>query len=240
MFRPVRRILSRAPFQPPSPAMNLRLPLLSAALVSLLLSSPASAATHTNLVENFSAFPESTTWGATGNASKLLDDVVAEISLSGTDVSGWTGTGLVFKAKSCIRLGNSSIKGTVFTPPIELRPNAKQPGSATLSFHAARTASGVGVTTTPEVTVVDENGNNIAGVSPALFTPGRLLDTSKLNNLDTCYTNVYGEVISQCFTGLPNSFRFKFISSAKNEGRVAIDSVLVTQEVSDPVVISVK
>ena len=218
--------------------MNLRLSLLSAALVSLLLSSPAGATTHTNLVENFSAFSESTSWAATGN--KLLDDVVAETSFSGTDVSGWTGTGLVFKAKSSIRLGNNSTKGTVFTPPIELCPNAKQPGSATLSFHAARTASTVGVTTTPEVTVVDENGDAVAGVSPALFNPGRLLDASKLNNLDTCYTNVNGEVISQCFTGLPNPFRFKFISSAKNEGRVAIDAVLVTQEVFEPAVISVK
>ena len=220
--------------------MNSRLSLLSAAFVSLLLSSPASAETHTNLVENFSAFSESTAWGATGDASKLLDDVVAETAFSGTDVSGWTGTGLVFKAKSSIRLGNSSTKGTVFTPPIELCPNAKQPGSATLSFHAARTASAVGVTTTPEVTVVDENGDDVAGVSPALFTPGRLLDASKLNNLDTCYTNVNGEAISQCFTGLPNPFRFKFISSAKNEGRVAIGALLVTQEVFEPAVISVK
>lgn len=45
MFRPVRRILSRAPLSYPLPAMNLRLPLLSAAVLSILSLAPAQAET---------------------------------------------------------------------------------------------------------------------------------------------------------------------------------------------------
>lgn len=218
--------------------MNLRLPLLSAALVSAFLAASVRGATHTNLVENFSSYDFD--WDTNVNASKLIANLPNETVLADTDMQGWTGTGLVYRAKSSLRLGNSGTKGMVFTPPISLHPNAKTPGSATLSFHAARTASAAGVTLAPIVTVVDSNGDDVTVVSPSSYNPGRLMDASALDNLDTCSTNSAGGRITETFTGLPNSFRFKFVTSATKDGRVAIDAVLVTQEVFEPAIISVK
>ena len=221
--------------------MNARLPLLAAAVISSFLVSSVRGATHTNLVENFSNY--NSVWGATGDASKLVNDVPTETALEDTDTPGWTGTGLVFRARSSLRLGNSSKVGMVFTPPISLHPNAKTPGCATLSFHAGRTTGTSYTTIAPIVTVVDGNGDDIAGVSPTSYNPGKLgklIEVSSLDNLDSCSTNVEGVAIFQTFSGLPDSFRFKFVPSTKGDGRTEIDAVLVTQEVFKPAVISVK
>lgn len=217
--------------------MNLRLSLLVSA-ISVLFSSAVRGDTYTNLVENFSNY--NSVWGATGDASKLVADVPTETALADTDTPGWTGTGLVFRAKSSLRLGNSTTKGMVFTPPISLHPNAKTPGSATLSFHAGRTTGNNSTTISPVVTIVDANGNTVDDVSPSSYSPTPLIEVSSLDNLDTCYTNKNGDAISQTFNGLPDSFRFKFITSAAKEGRVEIDAVLVTQEIFEPAIISVK
>jgi hypothetical protein len=217
--------------------MNARLPLLLAAAVISVLAVSARGDTHTNLVENFSSYDYD--WDTNVAASKLIANLPTETILADTDTPNWTGTGLVYRAKSSLRLGNGSTKGMVFTPPISLHPNARTPGNAILSFRAARTTSTAGVTLAPVVTVVDANGDDVVGASPTSYNPGRLVDASSLANIDLCHTNIYGVVISQTFTGLPDSFRFKFVTSAK-DGRVAIDSVLVTQEVFEPAVISVK
>lgn len=209
--------------------MKARLPLLAAALVSVLLSSTASAAVATNLFENFSTIDAA--WGAQADSYKLLNNATEETAFSGTDVSGWTGTGLIFKAPSCIRLGNSSTKGVAFSPVIRLSDKAITAGTATLSFHAARTANGVGVTTTANVTVLNPDGTSVDDI--AVFSPGRLGDASSMNNIDSCYTNTSGIAIQHVYTGLPNEFRLRFESSASSDGRVAIDAVLVVQDIRD-------
>ncbi len=214
----------------PLPTMNLRLPLLSVALVSLLFSSPASAGTHTNLFENFSNFDAA--WGVTSNSCKLLNEVIDETAISGTDVSGWTGTGLVFEAPSCIRLGNSTTKGVVFSPVIRLSDKAITAGSATLSFHAARTAGGTtAVTRSPIVTVLNEDGSSVDGI--ATYSPGKLVDASSMDSLDSCYTNESGTVIQNIYSDLPETFRLRFESSNSKDGRIAIDAVLVIQDIRD-------
>lgn len=202
---------------------------LSAAILSLVLCPPAGAGTHTNLFENFSNFDAA--WGATANAYKLLNEVTDETAISGTDVSGWTGTGLVFQSPSSIRLGNGSKKGVVFSPVIRLSDKAITTGSATLSFHAARTASGVGVTTSPNVTVLNPDGTTVDGI--AVYSPGRLGDASSMDSIDSCHTNTSGVAIEHVYTGLPNEFRLRFESSASSDGRVAIDAVLVVQDIRD-------
>ena len=209
--------------------MNLRLPLLAAALVSLLLSSPASAGTHTNLFENFSTIDAD--WGAKADTYKLLNGATEETAFSGTDVSGWTGTGLIFKAPSCIRLGNSGTKGVAISPVIRLSDKAITAGSATLSFHAAKAASTVGVNTAANVTVLNSDGTPADGIS--VYAPKHLVDCSAMANIDSCYTNTDGIVIQNVYTGLPNEFRLQFESSASSDGRVAIDAVLVIQDIRD-------
>ena len=52
-------------------------------------------------------------------------------------------------------------------------------------------------------------------------------------NIDSCYTNTDGTVIQNVYTGLPNEFRLRFESSASSDGRVAIDAILVIQDIRD-------
>lgn len=223
-------LFAHSPFLPlRSPPMKPRFSLLAAAAVSLVFCAPASAAIHTNLFENFSNFNAG--WGATGDASKLLNEVADETAISGTDVSGWTGTGLVFQSPSSIRLGNSTGKGIVLSPVIRLSDKAITAGSATLSFHAARTASNTGVTLSANVTILNLDGTAVDGIG--VYSPGRLGDSSSMNNLDSCYTNTSGVAIQHSYTGLPNEFRIQFESTASKDGRVAIDAVLVVQNIRD-------
>lgn len=209
--------------------MKPRFSLLSAAFLSFAFCATASAGVHTNLFENFSNFDAA--WGATANASKLLNGATEETAIAGTDVSGWTGTGLVFEAPSCIRLGNSGTKGVVFSPVIRLSDKAITAGSATLSFHAAKTASTVGVNTAADVTILNADGTTANGIS--VYSPKHLVVCSSMNNIDSCHTNTDNDVIQHAYTGLPNEFRLRFESSASSDGRVAIDAVLVVQDIRD-------
>ena len=52
-------------------------------------------------------------------------------------------------------------------------------------------------------------------------------------NIDSCHTNTDGTVIQNIYTGLPNEFRLQFESSASSDGRVAIDAILVVQNIRD-------
>ena len=210
--------------------MKARLSLLAAAALSILSIAPASAAIHTNLFENFTNFDAE--WDANTAASKILNGATEETAITGTDVSGWTGTGLVFQSPSSIRLGNSTTKGVVFSPVIRLSDKAITAGSATLSFHAARTAGGTtAVTRSPIVTVLNEDGSSVDGI--ATYSPGKLVDASSMDSLDSCYTNESGTVIQNIYTGLPGTFRLRFESSNAKDGRVAINAILVVQDIRD-------
>ena len=224
-------LFAHSPFLPlRSPPMKPRFSLLAAAAVSFVLCAPASAATHTNLFENFTNFDAE--WDANTAASKILNGATEETAITGTDVSGWTGTGLVFQSPSSIRLGNSTTKGVVFSPVIRLSDKAITAGSATLSFHAARTAGGTtAVTRSPIVTVLNEDGSSVDGI--ATYSPGKLVDASSMDSLDSCYTNESGTVIQNIYTGLPRTFRLRFESSNAKDGRVAIDAILVVQDIRD-------
>ena len=86
--------------------MKTRLPLLSAALVSLLLSAPASATTESLFMENFNG-NTSGKWSSSSGAPLFENN-------------GWTYT-TAYKAYYAIRMGSTSSTGTVTTPEIPLK-----------------------------------------------------------------------------------------------------------------------
>lgn len=213
--RPVRRIPSRAPLFTPSPAMNSRHSLLAAVIVSLLLSTPASAVTEQIFEEGFSDF--NLVWNSTSGKIGTSSP-----ELFNADSNGWTGS-LVIKGKSGMRLGQASSFGYIVSPPISLSGNGTAT-AITVSFYiAAQNANAVDkgtLTVSVEGTDLVSSGYTVTSSEPASNTSYIL---SSNDNLKKTWT------ISDV-SSLPDPFQLRFATSV--DGRVCIDQIVVMETYS--------
>ena len=209
--------------------MKTKLAALSALVLLCAASAPAATAIHTNLWEGFSSINASWSAGA-ADARKVGVYQADEAAFSDnngaspTDVQGWRGS-WIFPTRSSIRLGNGTYRGYAVSPLVELSDEASAPSTATISFHAANYNSSAGKV---NVTLLDEDGEEIDGFS---FQSGvvRKLENMDLADMDD---NSYASdsengPFSVTFENLPSSFKVKLQSVG--DGRISIDSVLVSQ-----------
>ena len=212
--------------------MKTKLAALSALV--LLCAASAKAATftfvHTNLWEGFSSIDYA--WGSGAQQARQCGvysaeegDLLGPGGSQVTDTNDWRGAWL-FPTRSSIRLGNGTYKGYALSPLIELRPDETSPGDETVfvRFNAANYNSSAGQV---KVVVLDGVGTEVTNWISG--TVRKLSDTSLTSMDDDDYaTDSTGASFSAAFVNLPSSFRLKF--QAVSDGRVSIDSILVTQE----------
>ena len=210
MFRPVQRILSRVPFQTPSPSMNFRLPLLSAALVSLLLSSPASAA-DLPFTETFDSNDVDWSYASGGTPS--------------TDNAGWSWSSSTYKARHAVRLGKTGEVGSTTTPSLSI-PSAWSKASVTVTFKAA---AWYGTTSGLTLSKI-ENGltTEIDSWSVPQIAANKTDANNNVADLSAFTSDSNGKPYTATFE-VRDSFKLVFATTG-NDCRSYLDTVVVTAE----------
>ena len=208
MFRPVRRILSRAPLSTPLPAaMNARLSLLAAAFLSFALCAPVSAATVELFHETFDTNLKAWSNGSAGSAAY--------------DEDGWTESGSVRAGMSGVLLGTSSATGTITTKSINIQ-NEGEPASLAVTIQAAGYYGG-GANPVLSVTAIDNDGTH----SWTFDLEAATSTSNAIPNTDVYFCKIQNYAPSGSFqlvltTGAPQKANF----------RTLIGDVLVTQEIN--------